>query len=137
MGRRNLDSMRAIDAAWNRRQWGDYAAYFAEDLVAWITGELGPHGKGEHVLKAQQFCAAFPDCQVRDDYLEFFLSLDGQITCTVALLSGTHGARAINVPFSVICKWRDGRVAEQREFFDRELFDKQLGTCPESKGNPT
>jgi hypothetical protein len=114
MGRRNLDSMRAIDAAWNRRQWGDYAAYFAEDLVAWITGDTGPHGKGEHVLKAQQFCASFPDCQVRDDYLEFFLSLDGQITCTVALLS-----------------------AEQREFFDRELFDKQLRARPENKGNPT
>ena len=137
MGRRNLDNMRAIDTAWNKRQWADYAALFDDELVAWMTGDDRSHGKADHLLRAQQFCATCPDARVASGYLELFLSLDGQITCSVALLSGTRGLRCFNVPFSVICRWHDGRVVEQREFFDETLFKKQLETHAGPEGDPS
>ncbi|WP_028745904.1 nuclear transport factor 2 family protein [Rhizobium mesoamericanum] len=135
MGRRNLDHMRAIDAAWNRRQWADYATHFEDGLIAWISGEAKPHGKAEHLLRAQQFCAAYPDARVDEDYLDLFLSIDGQTTCSVALLKGTAGSQAFRTPFAVICKWRDGRVVEQREFFDHMFFNDQPGPLAVSKGD--
>ncbi|MFS8123312.1 ester cyclase [Rhizobium sp. BR 250] len=128
MGRRNLDHMRALDTAWNRRQWSDYAALLDDDLVAWRSGELESHGKQEHVLRAQRFCAAYPASRVQEQYLDFFLSADGHKTCSIAVLSDiTDGkAPAFEVTFSAICTWRDGRVVEQREYVDDQLFQEHL-----------
>ncbi len=128
MGRRNLDHMRALDVAWSRRQWSDYAALLHDDLVAWASGEIEPHDKHEHVLRAQRFCAAYPASHVQENYLEFFLSADGHRTCSIAVLSGiTDGiVPAFEVTFSAICTWRDGRVIEQREYMDDALFQKHL-----------
>ncbi len=128
MGRRNLEHMRALDTAWNRRRWSDYAALLDDDLVAWRSGEIEPHGKQEHVLRAQRFCATYPDAQVGENYLDFFLSADGQKTCSVAVLSGIASgkARAFEVTFIVTCTWRDGRVVEQREYVDDQLFQEPL-----------
>ncbi|MBZ9988169.1 ester cyclase [Mesorhizobium sp. BH1-1-5] len=137
MGRRNLESMRSIDAAWNRRQWADYAALLDDDLIAWMSGDVDPHDKAEHVLRAQRFCAMFPDCLVSESYVDIFLSLDGKKTCSIARLTGSapSDGRSFDVSFAVICKWRDGRIVEQREYFDRELFERQLTLPREAKGD--
>lgn len=128
MGRRNLEHMRALDTAWNRRQWSDYAALLDDQLVAWRSGEIEPHGKQEHVLSAQRFCAAYPEAQVDENYLDFFLSVDGHKTCSIAILSGITDGKtaAFEVTFTAICTWRNGRVVEQREYVDDQLFQKYL-----------
>ncbi|MGV1791839.1 ester cyclase [Rhizobium sp. A37_96] len=117
--------MRAVDEAWNLRCWADYAALLDDNLAAWMSGDAEPHGKTEHILRAQRFCAMYPDSRVEEQYLELILSLDGQKTCSVAVLSGSSPA-SFQVTFAVICRWHDGRIVEQREYFDRELFEKQL-----------
>ncbi|SCY89867.1 ester cyclase [Rhizobium sp. NFACC06-2] len=129
MGRRNLEYLRSIDAAWNRRQWDDYAALLDDDLVSWMSGDQEPHRKAEHVLRAQRFCAMFPDSHVEEDYIDLILSLDGHKTCSVAVMTGTgpKGEARFRITFALICKWHNGRIVEQREYIDRELFEKQLG----------
>ncbi|MFB9952894.1 ester cyclase [Rhizobium puerariae] len=138
MGRRNLELMRAIDTAWNMRQWADYADLLDEDLVAWMSGEDTPHGKAEHIVRAQRFCARFPDCRVHmDPYLDLFLSLDTNRTCSIALLSGSSAVTkgTFKVSFTAICRWNNGRIIEQREYFDNELLMKQLGLHPTMTSN--
>jgi len=139
MGRRNLECMRLIDTAWNRRQWADYAALLDDGLVAWMSGDESAHDKAEHVLRAQRFCAMFPDCQVGEPYVDIFLSLDGNKTCSVARLTGSAplGGRRFDVSFAVVCHWRNGRITEQREYFDRELFERQLNLPNEAIGDPS
>jgi ketosteroid isomerase-like protein len=138
MGRKNLDHIRAVDTAWNLRQWADYAALLDERLVAFRAGEAEPHGKAEHVARAQRLCIAYPDCRVDvEPYLELFLSLDGQLTCSVALLSGTApDGRRFQVPFSVVSRWRAGKIVQQREFLDAELLAQQLGNQPLNGESP-
>lgn len=128
MGRKNLEHIRAVDSAWNMRQWADYAALLDETLVVFRAGEPAPHGKAEHVARAQRLCVDFPDCRVNvEPYLELFLSLDGQSTCSVALLSGTApDGHQFKVPFAVVSRWRAGRIIQQREFLDSELLAQQL-----------
>lgn len=136
MGRRNLEYLRFVDAAWNRRQWNDYAALLDDGLIAWMSGDVEPHGKSEHILRAQRFCAMYPDSQVEEDYLELMLSLDGKKTCSVAVMTGSSAENAtpFRITFAVICNWRDGRIVEQREYIDRELFEKQLGRSTPDNG---
>lgn len=132
--------MRSIDDAWNRRDWMAYAGLLADDLVAYVNGEAGPHDKREHIARAKTFCEMFPDNVVRiEPYVIIFMSADGNKTCSIARISGkmTRAVekdgitlaptnREFDVTFAAICVWRDGQITEQREFFDRDLMFSQL-----------
>jgi predicted ester cyclase len=138
MGRRNLDSMKSADLAWNERRWNEYADLFDEDATVCVSG--GTHGKDWHVVRARTFCEAFPDAHVNmTPYLDLFISHDGSKTCSVAELTGTmkgtvtYGPLVIqpnqkrfSITFMAISRWRNGKVFEHREFFDRALLARQL-----------
>ncbi len=47
--RSSLERMRAIDVAWNARNWVDYADLLADTLVAYASGEDQPHSKAVHI----------------------------------------------------------------------------------------
>lgn len=140
MGRRNLDSMRAADLAWNERRWDDYASAFDEEAVIFSSGMDAPCVKAALVARAKAFCETFPDAHVNmTPYLDLFISHDGSKTCSVAALTGTmeggilYGLQMIepnhrrfSVTLMAICKWRDGKILEQRRFFDTTLFAQQI-----------
>lgn len=140
----NLERMCAIDRAWNSRSWIDYDNLLADTLVAYSSGETNSHGKREHVARAQVFCSAFPDNRVcTDPYLNLFANEDGSITCSVARITGTMtgpletksmviepNRREFDVTFTAICKWTDGKITEQRQYFDTELMLSQLQLKP-------
>ncbi|MFC8430182.1 ester cyclase [Streptomyces sp. NPDC057253] len=60
----NLTRMRAIDDAWNERDWTAYEAFLAPELTAWAAGDQDPHGRDEHVARAREFCTLFPENHV-------------------------------------------------------------------------
>ncbi|MDE1992946.1 MAG: ester cyclase [Rhizobiaceae bacterium] len=144
MGRRNLDTMRAADLAWNERRWDDYAALIDDELMIFASGEEMPHHKAWHINRAKAFCIAFPDARLdMAPYLDLFMSHDGSKTCSVATFSGTmHGSlrrgnrliapnhRRFSITLMAICKWRNGKIVELREFFDTVLFARQLDIPP-------
>ncbi len=131
--------MYAIALAWNERNWEDYGSLLADDLVAYASGETIPHSKQEHIERAKSFCQFFPDNIVQlKPYLELFEG-ENSTTCSVARISGTLKAelpiegkvikpnnQAFDVTFTAICKWRDGKITEQREYFDTVLMMQQL-----------
>ena len=131
--------MYAIDLAWNERRWEDYGSLLADDLVAYASGETISHSKQEHIERAKSFCQLFPDNSVQlKPYLELFEGENG-MTCSVARISGTLKAelsiegkvikpdsQTFDVTFTTICKWRDGKITGQREYFDTVLMLQQL-----------
>ena len=136
----NLTRMRAIDDAWNERDWPAYEALLAPDLVAYASGQDGPHGREEHVARAREFCARFPENHVvTQPYLVAFGQ--GHQTCTVArlrgrmtrplrLADGTDAAptlKSFDVTFLTVCRWHEGVIAEQYGFMDEASFMRALG----------
>lgn len=137
-----LDCMRAIDQAWNARDWTAYAALLDPALVAHASGEETPHGKAEHVQRARAFCAVFPGARVHTEpYLALFADPHGSRTCSVARMSGTACGqvrlpdggvlelpqpRVFEISFAAICQWRQGRITGQRQYVDLDLLLRQL-----------
>jgi ketosteroid isomerase-like protein len=136
----NLDRMHAVDRAWNARRWDDYAAHFADDLVAWMAGDEHEHDKAQHLRNAEAFCATYPDARVvMESYVDLFLSADETRTCSIARLTGTAASvgvastgRRFDVAFIVVSEWRDGRIVCQREFVDNASMLRQLEKLPEA-----
>jgi len=142
--------MRAIDRAWNARSWSDYSDLLADELVAYASGETKSHGKQEHIAKAKVFCSAFPDNRVyTDPYLDLFSNEDGSKTCSIARIAGTMTGsletssaliqpnhREFDVTFTAVCKWRNGKITDQREYFDMELMLSQLQLQEKSDTDP-
>lgn len=113
----NLDRLRAIDSAWNDRDWDRYAALLAPGLRARMQGDEAPHGRTEHVTRAREFCTRIPDNHVvTDPYVAAFEDADR--TCVVAVMTGrTPGTgEPFEVQFATVCRWQHGVIAEQQEF---------------------
>jgi len=139
--RSTLERMRAIDEAWNGRDWATYGDLLGERLVAYVGGEAEPQGKQLHIEKARQFCSIVPDARVcTEPYLDLFASHDGSKSCSVARLTGTVDGnvttlpgitlpperRTFDVTFAVVCRWRAGQIIEQRQLTDTALMLRQL-----------
>jgi hypothetical protein len=72
------------------RSWIDYGNFLADELVAYASGETKSHGKQDHIVKANAFCAACPDNRVYTHrYLDLFSNEYGTKTCSIARIAGT------------------------------------------------
>lgn len=125
-----IENMRAIDAAWNGRQWDRYASFLADDLDVQTAGEASSHGKSDHVEKARALCAACPDAVVHSEpYIEFFANAEGDKTCSVARITGTLSGRPFETCFASICTWREGQIVHQLQFIDTATAKRQVGAA--------
>jgi hypothetical protein len=136
----NLDNIQAIDSAWNERRWDDYGNLLDENMIAYTSEEGAPHFKAAHITNAKRFCNTFPDGLVHiSPYLHLFESANGTTTCSVARVTGTMTGemptgkisaepnhRGFDVTLAVICRWRDGKIIERREYFEKERMFAQL-----------
>lgn len=116
--------MHDIDVAWNARNWGDYLALIAPDFRGYMNGDIEPHDRDEHLRRGKAFCAEYPDNRIDNEpYLVLFGDAAQSRTCSVAVLTGTHrNGGALRATLAVICTWRNGQIAEQREFVATEPF---------------
>lgn len=119
-----MDLMRAVDMAWNDRRWDDYAALIAPDFKGYMNGDTEPHDHMEHLRRGKAFCAEYPDNKIGiDPYLVLFEDTEHARTCSIAITSGTSlKGETRRATLAVICLWRDGRIAEQREFIVTDPF---------------
>jgi hypothetical protein len=140
----NLERMRSIDFARNARSWAEYGNLLADELVAYASGETKTHGKQEHIARAKVCCSAFPDNRVyTEPYRDLFSSENRIKTCSITRITGTMtgpletasglvqpNRRESDVSFTAICRWKGGKIAEQREYFATELMLLQLQLKP-------
>ncbi|MGI5438983.1 ester cyclase [Streptomyces shenzhenensis] len=136
----NLTRMRAVDDAWNERDWAAYEGLLAPGLVAYAAGDAAPHGRAEHVDRARRFCSRFPENHlVTHPYIAAFGH--GDQTCTIARLHGRltrpltlptgaevrASGQVFDVVLVTVCRWSAGAIAEQYVFMDRASFERALG----------
>jgi len=116
--------MRAVDVAWNARDWDAYRALFTPDFRGWMDADVEPHGLDEHLRRGQAFCAEYPDNRIHiDPYLQLFQDTAGTRTCSIARTTGSsRNGESLSVVLAVVCGWRDGRICEQREFIAMRPF---------------
>ncbi len=136
----NAERMRAIDDAWNAQDWRTYESLLSPSLIAHVAGDAEPHGREEHVARAKQYFAQFPENRVAHEPPIALFAADGW-TCSIARLTGkmtltlksSDGStiaptlRAFDVRFVAVCRWSAGMIEEQYEFFDEKALLQQLG----------
>ncbi|WP_162950164.1 nuclear transport factor 2 family protein [Rhizobium jaguaris] len=137
MGRRNLNSVKDLDRAWNARRWDDYAELIDDSAVLFIGPHRRPHGKSELVRRSRELCRAFPDAHLHiDPYVDLFMSHDGNKTCSIARLTATrpHGSNPagdIDLTVAAVSRWEAGKLVEVRNFLIGHpmLYRSPLAAC--------
>jgi hypothetical protein len=136
----NLINIVGIDKAWNERNWKNYADFLDDYLIAYRSDDGLPHFKEAHITHAKKFCNIFPDAFIHtDQYPVLFENSEINLTSSVARITGTMTGNMIlndiiiepnrhcfDVTLAVICRWRDGKILELREYFEEARMLTQL-----------
>jgi ketosteroid isomerase-like protein len=136
----NLDRFKAIDDAYNARDWEAYGSLLDENF-----SDEKQQRKAEHVRAAKEFCATFVDNRVHNDPYVVALS-DREWTCTIARLTGTMTGplptsdgkvleptnRPFETSFATIARWVEGKIEEEHEFLDAAEILRQIGVREQS-----
>jgi len=130
----NLDKFKAIDDAYNSRDWVAYNALLDGTFCCWMMGDAKPQNKAQHVQAAKDFCKVSADNHVHNSpYVVAFA--DGDWTCTIARFTGsmtgpmesvqpTH--RSFETTFATISRWVGGKIVEEYEFLDSSAILRQV-----------
>jgi hypothetical protein len=136
----NLDRIKALDDAYNARDWEAYGSLLDESFCCRTIGSAKQQGKAELLRSVKGFCATFADNQVHNAPYVVALS-DGEWTCTIARLTGTMTGplptpdgkvleptnRPFESSFPKIARWVGGKNVEQYELFDTPGIMQQIG----------
>lgn len=135
----NLDRFKAIDDAYNARDWNAYSALLDDGFRGWMQGKARPEGKPEHVSAAKQFCVVSADNRVHNE--SYIVALhDGDWTCTIARFTGTltsalrteegktvePDGQEFDTTLAVMARWISGKIVEEYEFFNDAVILRQL-----------
>ena len=138
---KNMQLMQTLDDAWNSQDWDTFSQRHSEDCAVFWPGQPEPtRGAHNHKTESAEFFKAFPDNHVGNrPYKIFFAS--GDLTCSVADFTGTFkgpmkGAdgkmmqptgKSFKVEFCTVAKWKEGKIVEERLFYDLVGFMRQIG----------
>jgi SnoaL-like polyketide cyclase len=133
-----------------RRDWETFDAYHEQDdvVVYWPGREKTPtRGGPDHRAESVRFCEAFPDNKVK--HLYDILFGDGDYTAFVHLHGNLHRTaratrrdrdradRQVEVAFSTIARWRDGKIVEEYLMDDNGSFLQQIGLASRRRDERT
>jgi predicted ester cyclase len=132
----NLRRFKALDDAYNARDWEAYGSFIDEEFRGRMLGKTKPEGKVDHVRGAEEFCASAPDNQVHN--APYIVALEaGEWTCTIARLTGTTLAPSdgeelaptshpFETSFATFARWTNGKIVEEYEFLDVAGIVRQM-----------
>lgn len=140
----NMRLMQTLDDAWNSQDWDVFSERHAENVAVFWPGQADPTvGLHNHRTEAIEFFKIFPDNHlVNNPYKIFFAK--GDYTCSVADFTGTFkgpmkGAdgkmiqptnKKFHIEFCTVAHWKDGKILEERLFYDLVGMLKQVGAMP-------
>ncbi|MHB8605350.1 MAG: ester cyclase [Thermoplasmatota archaeon] len=140
VAKENLARMHELDDAWNAQDWDTVARFHTEDVtVFWPGGAPPTKGNPNHIDEAKEYAKTFPDNRVenRPYKVEF---AHGDWTCTIARHTGTFRGpmktaqgvvqptgKRFDVEFCTVAHWKDGKIVEEKLFYDLLGALKQIG----------
>ena len=141
---KNMRLMQTLDDAWNSQDWDVFEERHAENVAVFWPGQPTPtRGVDNHRAESIEFFKAFPDNYlVNNPYKIFFAK--GDHTCSVADFTGTFkgpmkGAngqitkptnKKFRLEFCTVATWKNGKITEERLFYDLVGMLKQIGVMP-------
>jgi ketosteroid isomerase-like protein len=136
-----MQLMQTLDNAWNSQDWNTFEKRHAENVAVYWPGQPEPtRGVHNHRAESIEFFKAFPDNHlVNNPYKILFAN--GDHTCSIADFTGTFkgpmkGADGKTIPptnkkfhleFCTVATWKDGKITEERLFYDLVGMLKQIG----------
>jgi len=137
----NLRLMKTLDDAWNSQDWETFNERHTDNVAVFWPGQADPTKGGHaHHMEAMEFFKTFPDNRVANDPYKILFG-HGDYTCSVAEFTGTmkgpmKGAdgklipptnRKFKVEFCTVAHWKDGKIVEEKLFYDQIGLLKQIG----------
>jgi ketosteroid isomerase-like protein len=141
---KNKELMRTLDDAWNSQDWDTFEKRHAENVAIFWPGQPNPtRGVYNHKAESIEFFKAFPDNHlVNNPYKILFANDD--YTCSVADFTGTFKGpikgldgqmiqptnKSFKTEFCTVATWKDGKITEERLFYDLVGVMTQIGAIP-------
>jgi SnoaL-like polyketide cyclase len=137
----NMQLMKALDDAWNSRDWETFKKRHAENVTVYWPAQAEPtRGREPHHLESVEFCTTFPDNRVKNDPYDIIFGQDDW-TCMVTRFSGTMTGpmkrpdgetipptnKGFDVEFCTVAHWQNGEIVVEKLFFDFVGMMRQLG----------
>lgn len=138
---KNMQLMQTLDDAWNSQNWDVFEQRHAENVAVFWPGQPDPtKGVHNHRTESVEFFKAFPDNHIENRPYKIFFA-KGDNTCSVADFTGTFkgpmkGAdgkmiqptnKKFHLEFCTVATWKDGKITEERLFYDLVGMLKQIG----------
>lgn len=137
----NLRLMKTLDDAWNSQDWETFNKRHADNVEVFWPGQPEPtKGIHAHHLEHVEFFKTFPDNHVAKNPYKILFG-HGDYTCSVADFTGTMKGpmmgpdgklipptnKKFKVEFCTVAHWKDGKIVEEKLFYDQISFMKQIG----------
>jgi ketosteroid isomerase-like protein len=137
----NMRLMKTLDDAWNAQDWDTFDSRHAENVVVYWPGQPEPtRGGPAHRTESIEFFKTFPDNHVGNDPYKVLFG-QGEWTCSVARFTGTMKGpmkrpdgttipptnKSFEVEFCTVAHWQNGRIVEERLFYDLVGLLRQIG----------
>jgi predicted ester cyclase len=135
---KNRELMKTLDDAWNSQEWDIFEERHADNVAVYWPGQPETtRGLHNHREESVEFFKIFPDNHLvnnpyfsKDDY-----------TCSVADFTGTFKGpmkgldgkmiqptnKKFHLEFCTVAHWENGKILEERLFYDQVGMMKQIG----------
>jgi hypothetical protein len=144
---KNMELMKTLDDAWNSQDWDTFEERHADDVKVYWPGQPEPtRGLHNHRKESIEFFKIFPDNHLVNNPYKILLSKD-DYTCSVADFTGTFKGpmkgldgnmiqpsnRKFHLEFCTVAHWKNGKILEERLFYDQVGMLVQIGAMPLNK----
>jgi predicted ester cyclase len=137
----NMRLMKTLDDAWNNQDWNTFEECHADNVAVYWPGQLEPtKGLHNHREESIEFFKIFPDNHLLNNPYKILFSND-DYTCSVADFTGTFKGsmkgldakmiqptnKKFHLEFCTVAHWKNGKILEERLFYDQVGMLKQIG----------
>jgi ketosteroid isomerase-like protein len=138
---KNKELMIALDNAWNTQDWNTFNERHADNVAVFWPGQPDPtRGVPNHRQESIEFFKMFPDNHLINNPYKMLIA-EGDYTCSVADFTGTFKGpmkgvdgktvqptnKKFHLEFCTVAHWKDGKILEERLFYDQMGMLKQIG----------
>jgi len=138
---KNKELMITLDNAWNTQDWNTFNERHADNVAVFWPGQPDPtRGAPNHRQESIEFFKMFPDNHLINNPYKMLIA-EGDYTCSVADFTGTFKGpmkgvdgktvqptnKKFHLEFCTVAHWKDGKILEERLFYDQMGMLKQIG----------
>jgi ketosteroid isomerase-like protein len=138
---KNKELMITLDNAWNTQDWNTFNERHADNVAVFWPGQPDPtRGVPNHRQESIEFFKMFPDNHLINNPYKMLIA-EGDYTCSVADFTGTFKGpmkgvdgktvqptnKKFHLEFCTVAHWKDGKILEERLFYDQMGMLKQIG----------